>query len=74
MSAEPEMSPFIVKEPDESMMMGIPIKLEDEKRKWEAGRIRVALGQASGKVAAAARLLGIHRTALYEKMRRLGIN
>jgi transcriptional regulator of acetoin/glycerol metabolism len=48
--------------------------LEDVRQSAEKRHIRRALAATSGEVGAASKLLGIGRTTLWEKMRRLGLN
>jgi DNA-binding NtrC family response regulator len=48
--------------------------LEDARQSAEKRHILRVLSQTNGELAAASRLLGIGRTTLWEKMRRLGIN
>jgi len=48
--------------------VGAPVREQDE-----TAAVKAALEQAHGNKAAAARLLGITRTGLYKKMRRLGL-
>lgn len=47
--------------------------LSEELARTERGAVKAALEATSGNRAQAARLLGIHRTAFYKKMARLGI-
>jgi transcriptional regulator of acetoin/glycerol metabolism len=53
------------------MQMG---SLEDVRQSAEKRHILRALTATSGEVGAASKLLGIGRTTLWEKMRRLGLN
>jgi DNA-binding NtrC family response regulator len=48
--------------------------LEEARMAAERRHIRLALDQTGGEVGQAARLLGISRTTLWEKMRRLGVS
>lgn len=54
-------------------MEGTPIDLKALLNEFEQSHIERALENAAGGVAASARMLGIHRTTLIEKMRRLNI-
>ena len=51
-----------------------PSSLQEARAGAERDRIREALGQAGGNVAAAARLLGIERTRLHKRIRALGLD
>ncbi|MDW7711326.1 MAG: sigma 54-interacting transcriptional regulator [Deferrisomatales bacterium] len=57
----------------ESRGAAAPGTLGDELARAERGAVEAALEAAGGNRAQAARSLGIHRTALYKKMARLGI-
>jgi DNA-binding NtrC family response regulator len=48
--------------------------LEEARHAAERRHIRRALDQTGGELGQAARLLGISRTTLWEKMRRLGVS
>ena len=48
--------------------------LEEARMAAERQHIRRALGHTGGEIAQAARLLGVSRTTLWEKMRRLGVS
>ena len=58
--------------PDTSGMDALP-SLEDARHAAERRHILRALAETRGEIAAAARLLGVGRTTLWEKMRRFGI-
>lgn len=58
--------------PDTSGSDALP-SLEDARHAAERRHILRALSQTNGEIAAAARLLGVGRTTLWEKMRRFGI-
>jgi two-component system response regulator HydG len=59
--------------PDAGARGGALPSLEDARHAAERRHILRALGETGGEVAAAARLIGIGRTTLWEKMRRFGI-
>ncbi len=52
---------------------GAPTDLYTTKQALEAGNISRALRQAQNNMSRAARLLGMHRTTLYRKMKKLGL-
>jgi transcriptional regulator of acetoin/glycerol metabolism len=55
---------------EEAIMLGIGINICDIFKEAENKIMRLALGQTMGNVSAAAKLLGINRTTLHERIRR----
>jgi transcriptional regulator with PAS, ATPase and Fis domain len=66
-----DMFPEQSDETSSALQMG---SLEDVRQSAEKRHILRALAATSGEVGAASKLLGIGRTTLWEKMRRLGLN
>lgn len=55
---------------EDNIALNIAINLQSALELFETQLIRIALGQAKGNISHAARLLGVNRTTLHEKMRR----
>ena len=55
---------------EENLMLGIEINMKRAFKDAEIQLLRAALGQTKGNVSIAAKLLGINRTTLHEKMKR----
>ncbi|MBM4328620.1 MAG: AAA family ATPase [Deltaproteobacteria bacterium] len=66
--------PEEVRAHEAAMMLEDPRTLREEVAAAERSAIQRALGLAEGNRSEAARLLGIHRTGLYQKMRRHGVD
>jgi PAS domain S-box-containing protein len=65
--------PFFLQRQIETLLGGQSFSIKQLQLKAEIEAICFALKQAGGNKSGAARLLGIHRTLLYKKMRKLGI-
>ena len=64
---------FDIARAEESISLGVPICLKAEVKSAEYAIISCALGRADGRISGAARLIGMKRTALHEKAKRMGI-
>jgi len=66
--------PFYIRKNSKSPQKSHLTSLKETQKRAEAEAIESALAQTGGNKAAAARLLGIHRTLMYKKIKRFGIS
>jgi Nif-specific regulatory protein len=73
---EPEDLAFILMPPSDASRTGVPtgLSLTDATDRFQRDYITTALDRSRGNQAEAARLLGLHRSNLYRKMRQLGMD